>query len=76
MQLLARRGLQDFVIAAIYYDYSSDQGTVTISRRTYERFWNNRGYTSIGVYAQPGIDDENPAHHAPEPHPLGTKGDR
>lgn len=58
LQLLTERGLQDFVIAAIYYDYSSDQGTVTISRRTYERFWNNRGYTSIGVYAQPGIDDE------------------
>lgn len=58
LQLRTERGLQDFVVAAIYYDYSSDQGAVTMSRRTYERFWNNRGYTSIGVYAQPGIDDE------------------
>ncbi len=58
LQLRTERGLQDFVIAAIYYDYSSDQGAVTISRRTYERFWTSRGYTSIGVYAQPGIDDK------------------
>jgi len=28
-----------------------------MSRRTYERYWRGGGYSSIGVYARPGIGD-------------------
>ncbi|MDQ3582940.1 MAG: ABC transporter permease [Pseudomonadota bacterium] len=51
------RGPQALRIAGVYYDYSSDRGWVAMSRRTYERYWQGGGYSSIGVYARPGIDD-------------------
>jgi len=50
-------GPQAFRIAGVYYDYSSDRGWVAMSRRTYERYWQGGGYSSIGVYAGPGIGD-------------------
>ena len=28
-----------------------------MSQRTYERYWQGGGYSSIGVYARPGIGD-------------------
>ncbi len=49
-------GEQDFRIAGIFYDYGSDQGVVMMSRRTYNRFWNDRAVSSLGVYAAPGWD--------------------
>ncbi|MGH8564775.1 MAG: ABC transporter permease [Gammaproteobacteria bacterium] len=51
------RGPRALRIAGVYYDYSSDRGWVAMSRRTYERYWQGGGYSSIGVYARPGIDD-------------------
>jgi putative ABC transport system permease protein len=51
------RGPQALRIAGVYYDYSSDRGWVAMSRRTYERYWQGGGYSSIGVYARPGIGD-------------------
>lgn len=44
-------GMRGFHIAGIYYDYGSNEGRVTISRRTYERHWRDRAITSMGLYA-------------------------
>lgn len=44
-------GVRAFGIVGIYYDYGSDEGRVTISRRTYERYWRDRAITSVGLYA-------------------------
>lgn len=44
------RGTQSFEIAAIFFDYSSDQGIVLMSLNTYHRFWNDAGISAIGVY--------------------------
>ena len=52
------QGIQDFAVAGVYVDYSTDQGVVAMSRRTFDRYWNIPGLSSIGVYAQPGVDDE------------------
>lgn len=57
VMLRTDRGPQALRIAGVYYDYSSDRGWVAMSRRTYERYWRGGGYSSIGVYARPGIDD-------------------
>jgi putative ABC transport system permease protein len=51
------QGMRDFPIAGVYYEYSSDQGVIAMSRRTFERYWNDRRLTSLGIYAAPGVDD-------------------
>jgi putative ABC transport system permease protein len=53
------RGTRTFTIAGVYVDYSSDRGVVAMSRRTFDRYWNVPGLSSIGVYARPGVDDDS-----------------
>ncbi len=50
------RGEQGFTIVGIYYDYSSDQGVITMYRATYERFWDDRAITSMGIYTTRGVN--------------------
>lgn len=49
-------GERDFAVAGVYYDYGSDQGTVAISRATFNRYWDDGGVSSLGVYAASGIN--------------------
>jgi putative ABC transport system permease protein len=57
LRLRTDQGMRDFPIAGVYYEYSSDQGVIAMSRRTFERYWNDRRLTSLGIYAAPGVDD-------------------
>ncbi|MBI5304995.1 MAG: ABC transporter permease [Chloroflexi bacterium] len=43
-------GAQPFLIAAIFFDYSSDQGLVLMSLGVYRNFWNDPSISAIGVY--------------------------
>jgi len=56
IRLRTDRGEHAFRIAGVFYDYGSDQGVVMLSRTTYEQFWDDRGISSLGLYAAPGID--------------------
>ncbi len=56
VRLWTDRGPHDFPVAGVFYDYSSDQGVVFMSRLTYDAFWNDRGTSSLGLYAAPGVD--------------------
>ena len=58
IELLTDRGRRRFEVAGIYYDYGSDQGVVTISRQTYDRFWNDPAIFSIGIFTREGTDRE------------------
>jgi len=49
-------GAREFAVAGVYFDYGSDQGYVTMYRPTYDRYWNDRGVTSMGLYAEPATD--------------------
>ncbi|MCS6805119.1 MAG: FtsX-like permease family protein [Blastocatellia bacterium] len=51
-------GEQVFPIVGIFYDYGSDHGIVMMSRRTYDRWWHDRKVTSLGIYAEPGVEIE------------------
>ena len=53
--LRTEKGRQPFVVIAVEADYS-DQGHLVMSRRNYERYWPDLGYSGIGVYAKPGVD--------------------
>ena len=50
------RGLKSFKVMGIYVDYGSDQGTVTINRDTYERYWDDRSITSLGLHTDQSVN--------------------
>jgi putative ABC transport system permease protein len=54
--LTTPEGVRPFRIAAVFYDYTRDQGIVYISRETFARFWNDDRVHSVAVYVRPGRD--------------------
>ena len=56
LALRTDRGEHAFRVAGIFADYGSDQGVVMLSRSTYERYWEDRGISSLGLLAAPGVD--------------------
>jgi len=52
------RGPHDFPVAGVFYDYGSESGLVLISRDVYERFWDDRAISSLGVWVAPGHDPD------------------
>lgn len=55
IMMRTEEGLKPFDVIAIEADYS-DQGHLVMSRRNYERYWPDLGYSGLGVYAKPGVD--------------------
>jgi putative ABC transport system permease protein len=56
LDLKTTNGKQAFQVIGIYADYSGDQGHLAISRNNYARYWQNSGFTGIGVYSHPSVD--------------------
>jgi putative ABC transport system permease protein len=54
VRLLTDRGLRSFPVAGIFYDYATEQGLVLLAREVYERHWDDRAVSSLGVYVAPG----------------------
>ena len=52
------RGPHPFRIAGIYRDYGNDAGALLLSRRTYDRYFDDRLVTALGLYAAPGVPAE------------------
>ena len=50
------KGLKSFKVVGIYVDYGSDQGIVTIYRNTYNRYWEDRTITSLGLHTSKGVN--------------------
>jgi putative ABC transport system permease protein len=44
------RGPRVFPVAGVFYDYATEQGTVFMSREVYERYWDDRAVSSLGVH--------------------------
>lgn len=51
--LQTKNGKQPFKIIGIYADYGGDQGHLAMTRKLYQRYWKDLGYSGIGIYAQP-----------------------
>ncbi len=47
-------GLAAFPIAGVFYDYTSDQGTVFLSERNFQALWHDDRVNSVAVYLKPG----------------------
>lgn len=52
------QGNQTFPVLAIFYDYSSDRGTVIIDNDRYEQIWQDSSIASLGLFVQPGANVE------------------
>lgn len=51
-------GNRTFPVLAVFYDYSSDRGTVIIDNDLYKRLWHDDRVASLGLFVQPGRDVE------------------
>ncbi|MBL6916538.1 MAG: FtsX-like permease family protein [Balneolaceae bacterium] len=49
--IMTDKGMQSFPIQAIYYDYASDMGTITMNRSLYDRYFDNRAISGLALYA-------------------------
>ena len=59
--LNTQRGLQDFPIAGIFYDYASTQGTLVMALPVYRDFWQDPGITAVALRLEPGEDADSVA---------------
>lgn len=50
------KGLVQFPVVGVVYDYSSDQGLLFLSLDTYRRYWNDSNISGISAYAAPGAN--------------------
>ena len=57
--LLTDAGLRTFRIAGVFYDYSSEQGVVFMSGRTYRAGWHDPTISSVAVFAGPGVNADS-----------------
>ncbi|MBW4467961.1 MAG: FtsX-like permease family protein [Pegethrix bostrychoides GSE-TBD4-15B] len=52
------QGDQSFPVLAVFYDYSSDRGTIILDNDLYEPLWQDQGIASLGLFVAPGADTE------------------
>ncbi len=48
--LITDRGPHTFPVAAVYYDYGTDRGTILMVREVYTQYWDDRAISSLGVF--------------------------
>jgi len=58
VHLRTDRGELDFRVVGVFYDYGSSAGAIVMSRRTYDRFWDDRGISALALYVAPSEDVE------------------
>ena len=58
LTLATDRGRREFKVAGVYYDYGSDRGVVTVSRQTYDRYWDDPAIFSAGIFIRDGQSGE------------------
>jgi putative ABC transport system permease protein len=54
IRLMTGSGERAFAIAGTYRSYDVNAGAVLMSRRTYDRFWDDHAIDSIGLFLRPG----------------------
>ena len=58
IELPTPSGVEEIPILGVFYDYGSDRGAVMMSRRLYDRLFDDPGVTSLGLFLAPGDDSE------------------
>ncbi|MGM0676239.1 MAG: FtsX-like permease family protein [Pseudomonadota bacterium] len=55
LTLRTDRGLRAFTIVGVVQEYGSDRGLVTVHRALYDRYWDDPGVASLGIYLRDGV---------------------
>ncbi len=66
LHLPTDRGLGSYPIAAVYYDYGSDQGVVMMEADALARYFDADGFSGISLYVEPGADLERVSRNVRE----------
>lgn len=56
IRLQSDRGVQTFTVAGVFYDYSTDQGTILMADSVYRQFWDDSYLTAFSLFAAPEAD--------------------
>ncbi len=54
--LLTDRGAQTFTVVGVYYDYSTDQGSVFMTANVYHQYYDDPYISTMAVFLKPGAD--------------------
>ncbi|MBS1517860.1 MAG: FtsX-like permease family protein [Bacteroidetes bacterium] len=71
INLKTDKGMHDFKVAGIYYDYASDQGLITMKYDQFRKYWNAGGISGISVFVKEGSSIDSVKDKIRE---LGTDG--
>ncbi len=58
LTLQTPKGMHDFHVAAVYYDYSNDRGVVTMDVTTFRRYFGDLAPSGMAVFLTAGADPE------------------
>jgi len=53
LRLLSDQGIQTFTVVGVYYDYSTDQGTVFMAEDIYRKYWDDPFISSMAAFITP-----------------------
>ncbi len=56
IRLTTDHGAKSFPVVGVFYDYSTDRGTILMSREVYMTNWDDRAISSLGLSAAEGVD--------------------
>ena len=58
IQLYTEKGLEEFPVAGIFYDYSSTQGTVIMALPVYRQNWDDPVISAVALLVDPGVNPD------------------
>lgn len=56
LDLKTNLGMVRFPIVGTYFDYASTSGTVQMALDVYQKYWNDRSISAIGIHIKSGVD--------------------
>ena len=56
LRLHTPRGPLTLPIGGVFYDYGSDRGLISLARPSYARWWDDPGFSTLGVFLRPGAE--------------------
>jgi putative ABC transport system permease protein len=59
LKLNTPQGEKEFLIAGVFYDYSSDWGMVLLEKKIFQSLWQDETLHSAGIYLKDGVSQED-----------------
>jgi putative ABC transport system permease protein len=73
LRLQTDRGRDAFRVGAVFYDYASDRGVVTMSRATYDRYYDDERVSGVALRAVSGLSADSLAARVRAAAPPGQE---